>query len=131
MQRIAQLSKKDPQRNFINLMCMFNEEAFKECFDRLSKKEAVGVHKVTKEMYALNLDQNLEDLVIRMKKMSYRPGPVKQLQIPKKGKSGSIRPIQISNFEDKIVQKMMQQKSRKNCFENAVHLTANSFSLYC
>ena len=109
LQRIAQLSKRDPQRNFINLMCMFNEEALKECFDRLSKKKAVGADNVTKEMYALNLDQNLEDLVIRMKKMAYRPGPVKQVQIPKEGKPGSTRPIQISNFEDKIVQKMMQR----------------------
>ena len=64
LQRIAQLSKKDPQRNFINLMCMFNEEAFRECFDGLNKKKAVGVDKVTKEMYGLNLDQNLEELVI-------------------------------------------------------------------
>lgn len=109
LQRIAQLSKRDPQRSFINLMCMFNKEALKECFDRLNKKKAVGVDTVTKEMYALNLDQNLEDLVIRMKKMAYRPGPAKQVQIPKEGKPGSTRPIQISNFEDKIVQTMMQK----------------------
>jgi len=109
LQRIAQLSKRDPHRSFINLMCTFNEESLKECFDKLNKKKAVGVDKVTKEMYALNLEQNLEDLVIRMKKMAYRPGPAKQVQIPKEGKSGNTRPIQISNFEDKIVQKMMQK----------------------
>ena len=48
LQRIAQLSKRDPQRSFINLMCTFNEESLKECFDKLNKKKAVGVDKVTK-----------------------------------------------------------------------------------
>jgi len=30
LQRIAQLSKRDPNRSFINLMCTFNEESLKE-----------------------------------------------------------------------------------------------------
>jgi len=109
LQRIAQLSKRDPQMSFINLMCTFNEDSLKECFDKLNKKKAVGVDKVTKDMYARNLDQNIEDLVTRMKKMAYRPGPVRQVHIPKEGKLGSTRPLGISNFEDKIVQKMMQK----------------------
>lgn len=109
LRRIAQLSKREPQRTFINLMCTFNEEALKECFNKLNKKKAVGVDKVTKEMYERNLDQNIEDLVTRMKKMAYRPGPVRQVHIPKEGKHGRTRPLGISNFEDKIVQKMMQK----------------------
>jgi len=109
LQRIAQLSKRDPKKSFINLMCTFNEDSLKECFDKLNKKKAVGVDKVTKDMYARNLDQNIENLVTRMKKMAYRPGPVKQVHIPKEGKPGNTRPLGISNFEDKIVQKMMQK----------------------
>jgi len=109
LQRIAQLSKREPQRKFINLMCMFNEDNLKECFNMLDGKKAIGVDGVTKKMYEENLDENLEDLVTRMKRMSYRPGPVKQVFIPKEGKSGATRPLGISNIEDKIVQKMMQR----------------------
>jgi len=55
------------------------------------------------------LNENLEELVARMKTMSYRPGPVRQVYIPKEGKVGSTRPLGISNLEDKVVQKMMQR----------------------
>ena len=44
-----------------------------------------------------------------MKRMAYRPGPVRQAMIPKEGKPGAVRPLGISNFEDKIVQKMTQK----------------------
>lgn len=109
LQRIAQLSKREPDRTFINLMCMFNKEALKECFKKLDRRKAIGVDGVTKDEYGLNLDENLEDLIARMKRMAYRPGPVKQVHIPKEGKPGATRPLGISNLEDKIVQKMMQR----------------------
>ena len=44
-----------------------------------------------------------------MKNMAYRPGPVREVLIPKEGKPGATRPLGISGFEDKIVQKMMQK----------------------
>lgn len=109
LQGIARLSKREPERTFINLMCMFDKESLKECFKMLDRKKAVGVDGITKSKYALNLDENLEDLIARMKSMSYRPGPVKQVLIPKEGKPGATRPLGISNLEDKIVQKMMQR----------------------
>lgn len=75
----------------------------------LDGKKAVGHDGTTKYEYALNLDENVEDLVNRMKRMAYRPGPVKQVFIPKEGKTGATRPLGISDFEDKMVQKMMQR----------------------
>lgn len=109
LQRIAELSKREPDRIFINLMCIFNKESLEECFYELDGKKAVGVDRVTKGEYAVNLDENLEELIRNMKKMAYRPGPVRQVFIPKEGKKGARRPLGISNFEDKIVQKMMQK----------------------
>lgn len=95
LQRIAQLSKREPDRTFINLMSMFNEENLRECFNMLDRKKAVGIDGITKNTYALDLDENLKDLVARMKRMAYRPGPVKQVLIPKEGKPGATRPLGI------------------------------------
>jgi len=109
LQGIARISKEEPERTFINLMSLFNKEAFKECFNMLDGRKAIGVDGITKSEYGNNLDDNIEDLIARMKTMSYRPGPVKQVLIPKEGKPGATRPLGISNLEDKIVQKMMQR----------------------
>ena len=44
-----------------------------------------------------------------MKRMGYRPGPVRQVLISKGDKAGAMRPLGISNFEDKLVQGVMHQ----------------------
>ena len=109
LRRIAWLSGKDEHKEFDRLMHHINESSLKECFYQLSGNKAVGVDRVTKAEYEANLDENLEDLVSRMKRMSYWPGPVRQVLIPKEGKVNATRPLGISNFEDKLVQKMMQR----------------------
>jgi len=109
LQRIALLSQREPNRTFINLMCLFNEDNLKSCFDKLDGKKALGIDGMTKRVYAANLDGNLKELVLRMKRMAYRPGPVKQVYIPKEGSKSAKRPLGISNLEDKIIQKMMQE----------------------
>lgn len=107
LQRIAWLSEKDPQKQFNWLMHHFNEESLRECFHKLDKKKALGVDKVSKEQYQENLEENITSLVTRMKTMSYRPGPVREVLIPKE--DGKMRPLGISNFEDKIIQAMTAQ----------------------
>lgn len=109
LNRIALLSRQDPRRSFESLMHHFNEESLKECFYELDGKKAVGVDGIDKEMYGKDIDQNIPNLISQMKKMAYRPGPVREVLIPKEGKPGATRPLGISRFEDKIVQKMMQQ----------------------
>jgi RNA-directed DNA polymerase len=109
LNRIALLSKGDPRRSFESLMHHFNEESLKECYHELDGKKALGVDGIDKETYGKNLDSNILTLINKMKAMAYRPGPVREVLIPKEGKSGATRPLGISGFEDKIVQKMMQQ----------------------
>lgn len=106
LERIAWLSKQDPRKEFECIMHLFNQESLIECFHELDKNKAVGVDGVTKMDYGANLQDNIEQLIIRMKKMAYRPGPVREVLIPKEGKPGATRPLGISNLEDKIVQKM-------------------------
>ena len=107
LKRIAWLSERDSEKEFLCLMHYFNEESLKECFNQLDKNKAVGIDKVTKGNYAENLDRNIEELLNRMNRMAYRPSPVRQTMIPKAG--GAMRPLGISNFEDKIIQKMTQK----------------------
>lgn len=109
MNRIALLSKQDRRRSFESLMHHFNEESLKDCFHELDGKKAVGADGIDKETYGKDLNQNIAKLIARMKIMAYRPGPVREVLIPKEGKPGATRPLGISGFEDKIVQKMMQK----------------------
>lgn len=109
LNRIALLSGQDSSRSFESLMHHFNEESLKECFYELDGKKAVGIDGINKVVYGKELDQNISKLIARMKAMAYRPGPVREVLIPKEGKPGATRPLGISGFEDKIVQKMMQQ----------------------
>ncbi len=109
LKRIAFLSERDPHKQFTSLMHHFNEESLKECFYMLDGRKAVGTDGISKEEYAKDLDENIQRLVEKMKRMAYRPGPVRQVLIPKEGNHGATRPLGISNFEDKIVQKMMQR----------------------
>lgn len=63
----------------------------------------IGIHEVTKEMYAENLEANLSKLTERLHRMAYIPQPVRRKYIPKPG-SAKPRPLGIPCFEDKLVQ---------------------------
>lgn len=109
LKRIRWLSEQDSEKVFHHLMHLFSEDALRECFSELDGKKAVGADGIDKELYRENLDKNLRNLVDRMKRMEYLPGPVRQVLIPKVGKPNEKRPLGIGNFEDKIVQRMMQK----------------------
>ena len=109
LDRIAWLSAQDPKKKFECLMHLFNAESLTSCFHQLDKDKAVGIDGVDKASYERNLVENIQGLLKRMKDMAYRPGPVRQVLIPKEGKPGATRPLGISNLEDKIVQGMMQR----------------------
>lgn len=109
LERIAWLSARDAGKRFDCLMHLFNEGSLAACFHRLDGKKAVGADGVSKAEYGAALAQNLKALVERMKRMGYRPGPVRRVLIPKAGQPGATRPLGISNFEDKLVQAMMHK----------------------
>jgi RNA-directed DNA polymerase len=109
LKRITWLSAHEPEKEFDQLMHHFNEGSLAVCFHELDGKKAVGIDGINKAQYGENLDHNLKDLIARMKRMAYKPAPVRQVLIPKEGKPGATRPLGIGNFEDKLVQKMMQK----------------------
>ena len=94
-------------------MHLFNQESLTECFHELDKNKAVGIDGVTKRPTERIWRATSNELITKMKNMAYRPGPVREVLIPKEGKPGATRPLGISNLEDKIVQKMMQKDAGK------------------
>lgn len=99
---ISRRAGMDKKCKFNNLAHNLNVYNLKECFYLLKKDKAAGIDGVSLEEYERNLTANLEDLVSRMKSLSYRPQPVRRVYIPKT--SGKLRPLGIPTLEDKIVQ---------------------------
>ena len=75
---------------------------------RQKNGKATGVDRENKEGYGQNLDENLDDLLKRMKRFSYKPQPVRRTYIPKAG-SDQMRPLGIPSYEDKLVQGVMRR----------------------
>ena len=102
-QDIRELSKRYAKLQ--TLMNHVNYETLKEQHRKQMKNKAVGVDNITKEDYDKELDNNLKDLLKRMKSFSYRPQDVRRVYIPKG--NGKLRPLGIPAYEDKLVQGAM------------------------
>ena len=98
LSEIAYLSAQNPTQVFHSLMHHFNVGSLRRCFDKLDGKKAVGVDGINKAKYGETLQTNLEDLIWRMKRMSYRPQAVRQVLITKEGKPGATPPLRIWCF---------------------------------
>ena len=79
-------------------------------FDRLraaygavSPKAAAGVDGTTWEDYGKDLENNLQDLLARVRRGAYRAKPSRRAYIPKA--DGRLRPLGIATLEDKILQR--------------------------
>ena len=103
LNEIRQLSRRYPKlQTLINYV---NYENLKDEHNRQSSDKAVGIDGVTKQMYSEHLDENLNDLLTRMKAFKYVPKPVRRTYIPKA--NGKLRPLGIPSYEDKLVQGVM------------------------
>lgn len=59
------------------------ERMLLQCHKELDGNKAVGVDEITKKEYGRNLEQNIDDLVERLKRKSYKPQPSIRVYIPK------------------------------------------------
>ncbi|EKU96910.1 Retron-type reverse transcriptase [Leptolyngbya sp. PCC 7375] len=107
VERIASRARSHAEEPFTALMHPFSVDNLRACFKSLDGTKAVGVDRVTKAEYGENLEANLQALHHKLHQMSYRPQPVRQVEIPKP--DGGTRPLGISCTEDKIVQEMIRR----------------------
>jgi len=84
--RISEKARGEPELVFTSLyhhIC--DVDNLRACYDALKPHKAVGVDGVTKAKYGENLEEKLQDLSARLKRMGYRPGPKRRSYIPKPG----------------------------------------------
>jgi RNA-directed DNA polymerase len=107
VESIARRARSHPAEPFTALMHHFRVENLRACFTALDGRKALGVDGVSKDDYGQQLESNLHALHEKLCQKSYRPQPVRRVEIPKA--DGSMRPLGISCTEDKIVQEMVRQ----------------------
>ena len=103
LQDIRKMSQKHARLE--TLINRVNYDSLLSEHKRQDPKKAKGIDGVSKWDYEENLDENLKNLIQRMKKFSYRPKPVLRTYIPKP--NGDLRPLGIPSYEDKLVQGVM------------------------
>ena len=102
LERIMEISATTPKPEFTSLYHLINIEMLKQCHKELDGSKAVGIDKVTKAEYEEHLEENLTNLVDKLKNKAYKPLPSLRVFIPKA--NGKKRPLGIASYEDKIVQ---------------------------
>src|SRR3974390_2282585 len=101
--RIAELAKEDPERQFHSIAHLITVAKLEEAFRSLRKDASAGIDGVTYEQYETNVEEKVRQLHQWLKEGKYQAQPLRRVYIPKE--DGKQRPISIPALEDKVVQK--------------------------
>ena len=103
LERFTLKAREEPRTRFNALMGMlFDPEGLRESFERQDGSKAPGVDGVRKDDYGEGLDARLEELSAQIRRLGYRPKPVRRTYLPKG--DGRYRPLGVPSFEDRLVQ---------------------------
>jgi RNA-directed DNA polymerase len=100
---ISNRAAKDKECRFGSLYGLLDEKFLKWCFWQLKRGAAPGVDQVNFYEYQENLDENITNLVERLKQKKYRAKLVRRKYIPKI--NGKLRPLGILATDDKVLQR--------------------------
>lgn len=103
LEKIARRAKETPNEKLTSLIHLINKENLMWCHKEMAGNKASGIDKVSKRAYGEHLEENIDKLLVKMKRQSYKPLPVRRTYIPK-GRD-SKRPLGVLAYEDKLVQK--------------------------
>jgi group II intron reverse transcriptase/maturase len=81
---------------------VYDPEGLRESFERQDGRKAPGVDGMRKEEYGEGLEERLAELSARIRRLGYRPKPVRRTYIPKG--DGRYRALGVPSFEDRLVQ---------------------------
>src|SRR5260370_37233328 len=99
---IAKKAREDKRHRFRNLYRELNEEMLRDSWRLLRRDAALGVDQISAAEYEANLEENIHQLVERLKRKRYRAKLVRRHYIPKG--EGRMRPLAIPAIEDKLLQ---------------------------
>jgi group II intron reverse transcriptase/maturase len=102
LDRISKRAKFRKDTVFNNIGYVVDLDLLRESYRQLEGKKAIGIDGVTKVSYGVKLEENLQDLLARIRRNAYKPQASRLVEIPKE--DGSTRSLAIACFEDKIVQ---------------------------
>jgi group II intron reverse transcriptase/maturase len=97
------MARTHRDRAFASLHHVLDLEWMLEAYRATRKDGAAGIDGATAADYAERLEDNLLDLLDRIKSGRYQAPPVRRSYIPKA--DGSQRPLGIPTFEDKVAQR--------------------------
>ena len=104
--RVRQVAEQKKGVRFTALLHhIYAIDTLRAAFHDLKRDAAPGVDGVTWEDYGQELEANLTGLSERVRRGTYRPQPVRRVYIPKRGNTKQQRPIGVTAFEDKLVQR--------------------------
>jgi len=103
LDRVREAARRDKEARFTALLHHVDLDRLRAAYRALSPKAAPGVDGVTWVAYGEDLEGNLQDLVTRLDRGSYRAQPSRRAYIPKA--DGRQRPLGIAALEDKLVQR--------------------------
>jgi RNA-directed DNA polymerase len=107
IERIAKRANSQPETEYTTLMHHYSVDNLRDSYASLANQSAVGVDGVSKAAYGEHLEDNLRELHRKLRERSYRPQPLRRVEIPKP--DGTVRPLGISCVADKIVQEMTRR----------------------
>jgi len=103
---------------------MPQDDLLKQCHREMNGRKVTGVDKVTKDAYETKLEENLSNLVTRLKRKNYRPQPSLRVYTPQA--NGKMRPLGIAAYEDKLVQDALS-RILSVVFEGRLHDSMHGF----
>ena len=91
IQAIAEQAIEYPEMVFTTLAHRMDEEWLREAYHQTNKSGAAGIDGITAAAYAANLEENLENLHLRLVNGEYKAPPVERVWLDKE--DGRKRPI--------------------------------------
>lgn len=103
LERVRERARQEKQERFTALLHHMDKDRLRAAYKALNRASAPGIDGVRWQQYGEELESNLEDLLERIHRGTYRAQPSKRRYIPKA--DGRMRPLGVAALEDKIVQR--------------------------